>query len=138
MKHISIAAAAAASMLVIGGCTTMGNVTHKEDNLSAAGFVERPANTPQRQEMLAKLPPHRFVRRVRGDQVNYVFADPSGCNCLYVGSQRAYGRYRREMQRENIADENAFAAQEYSDPAWNWGIWGGFGPGFGYGPGFGW
>lgn len=124
--------------VVLAGCSTAAAVQHKEDNLAAAGFVDRPANTAARQAMLARLPSHQFVRRVRGDAVSYVYADPTGCNCLYVGNQQAYGRYQRQQQRQNIADQNALAAAEYSDPAWNWGAWGGFGPGFGYGPGFGW
>lgn len=125
----------AAAGLALAGCSTVAN---KEDSLAAAGFIQRPANTAERQAMLARLPAHEFVRRVRGDKVNYVFADPTNCNCLYVGDQRAYGRYQRHRQRQAIASQNALAAAEYNDAAWNWGAWGGFGPGFGYGPGFGW
>ena len=134
---ISLRLLGPAALLVLAGCATTNN-RERENALAAAGFIDRPANTPERQAMLAKLPPHRFLRRVRDDRVNYVYADPTGCNCLYVGTQQAYGRYQRQQQRQNIADQNAFAAQEYSDSAWNWGAWGGFGPRWGWGPGFGW
>ncbi|WP_233140269.1 MULTISPECIES: hypothetical protein [Acetobacter] len=114
-------------------------VSSKEDHLSAAGFVDQPANTPERQAMLRSLPSHRFVRRTKGDSVFYVYADPTVCACLYVGSQDAYGRYRQFQQQQNLADEQAMSAQEYDNASWNWGAWGpGFGPGFMYGPGFGW
>lgn len=55
--------------------------------------------------MLNRLPLHRFVQRVRGDSVTYVYADPLVCDCLYVGSQEAYGRYRQHVQQQNLAGE---------------------------------
>ena len=123
-------------LLALSACQTpQQQVTDKEDNLSAAGFQVRPANTPERQAMLHRLPAHRFVQRTRGDVVSYVYADPLVCNCLYVGSQDAYGRYRMHMQQQQLADEQQMTAQMYSDPGWNWGAWG---PNFGYGPGYGW
>ncbi len=81
------------------------------------------------------------MRRVNGDRVTYVYADPKGCNCLYVGTQQAYGRYRANQQAQNIADDQEMAAMDYQDAAWNWAAWGPWrGPwgGFGFGPGLGW
>ena len=54
-------------------------VTTREDQLAAAGFVVRPANTPERQAMLKRLPPNHFVQRTHGDTVHYVYADPLVC-----------------------------------------------------------
>lgn len=130
-----------AAAVTLGGCATQQEiVSQKEDSLAAAGFVEHPANTPERQAMLNRLPPHHFVRRVHGDSVVYVYADPLVCDCLYVGSQEAYGRYQQHIQQQQLADQQEMTAQMYSDPAWNWGAWGpwggGFGPGFGYGIGW--
>jgi len=120
-------------------------VSQKEDSLSAAGFVVRPANTPKRQAMLNRLPPHHFVRRVKGDTVSYVYADPLVCDCLYVGSEEAYNQYKLHVQQQNLADQQEMTANAYSDPAWSWNEWGGgygggFGGGFGpgFGPGMGW
>jgi hypothetical protein len=112
-------------------------VSNKEDNLSAAGFIVRPANTPERQAMINSLPPHKFVQRAHGDTIHYVYADPLVCDCLYVGSQQAYNQYKMHVQQQKLADEQEMTAQEYSNPAWNWGAWGP-GEGFGYGPAFGW
>jgi len=117
-------------------------VTQHEDNLAAAGFIIKPANTPERQQMLNRLPPHKFVQRVNGDIIHYVYADPLVCGCLYVGTQQAYNAYKLHQQQQNLADEQAIAAQSYADPAWSWGAWGPWGPvapyGFVYGPGYGW
>jgi hypothetical protein len=118
-------------------------VEDREDLLAAAGFIVRPANTPERQDMLHRLPPHTFVQRVNGDVVHYVYADPLVCGCLYVGTQQAYNQYKANQLQQHLADEQQMTAQTYSDASWNWGAWGPWtpvGPGFGfaYGPAYGW
>lgn len=138
----SLVAVTFAAATLLAGCSTTQMVANKEDHLAAAGFVDRPANTATRQEMLAKLPANQFVRRVHGDKVAYVYADPKVCGCLYVGNQRAYGKYKAFMERQHLADEQQMTAMDYNDAAWNWNAWGGgwgpaFGPGF-WGPGIGW
>jgi hypothetical protein len=123
----------------LSACATpQQQVASKEDNLAAAGFVVRPADTPVREAMLHKLPADHFVERPHGEQVSYVFADPLVCNCLYVGNQQAYDQYRLHMQQQRLADEQQMTAQMYSDPTWNWGAWGPWGPAYDFGPGFGW
>ena len=134
--------------LLLGTCgltacqTQQQQVEQREDLLSAAGFIVRPANTPERQAMLHRLPPHKFVQRVNGDVVHYVYADPLVCGCLYVGTQQAYNQYKANQLQQHLADEQQMAADTYSDAAWNWGAWGPWtaGPGFGfaYGPAYGW
>ena len=134
--------------LLLGTCgltacqTQQQQVEQREDLLSAAGFIVRPANTPERQAMLNRLPAHKFVRRVNGDVVHYVYADPLVCGCLYVGTQQAYNQYKANQLQQHLADEQQMAADTYSDAAWNWGAWGPWtaGPGFGfaYGPAYGW
>jgi hypothetical protein len=127
----------ASVLLVLGAlaaCQTQQQmVTQREDNLSAAGFIVKPANTPERQAMLNRLPPHKFVQRVSGDTVHYVYADPLVCGCLYVGTQQAYNQFKLHEQQQNLADEQAMTAQSYADPAWSWGAWGPWGPGLPYG-----
>jgi hypothetical protein len=133
------APATLACLLVLAGCESpQERVTQREDRLAAAGFTARPANTPQRQAMLNTLPPHRFLQRVHGDTVTYVYADPLVCDCLYVGTQQAYDHYRLLMQQQKIADEQELAAEQYNDAAWDWGAWGPWGPGWMFMPGPGW
>ena len=133
----------ALSICGLSACQTQQQrVEQREDILSAAGFIVRPANTPERQTMLHRLPPHTFVQRVNGDVVHYVYADPLVCGCLYVGTQQAYNQYKANQLQQNLADEQQMTAQTYSDATWNWGAWGPWtpGPGFGfvYGPPYGW
>src|SRR5215470_9482122 len=79
------------------------NVMNKEDLLAASDFRFVPANTPQRQAAFRRLPPHKFVREVRGDKVVYIYADPTICVCIYVGGQKAYGAYRARVFDKQIA-----------------------------------
>jgi hypothetical protein len=127
-------------IVALAGCESQSTrVERREDNLAAAGFVVRPANTPERIAMLKRLPAHQFVQRVNGDTVHYVYADPLVCGCLYVGTQQAYNQYKANQQQQQLADEQLMTAQTYSDAAWNWNAWGPWGPpvgpyGFVYGP----
>lgn len=136
----SVGLTALAALVALGGCVSVQDrVRKQEDNLSAAGFIVKPANTPRRQDMLARLPPNRIIQRIHDDTVHYVYADPTVCKCLYIGTQSAYAAFKREEQQQHLADEQLMTAQMYSDPAWSWGAWGPWGPGFGfvYGP-YGW
>lgn len=129
-----VMAIGAVAVLIAGCETTKERVAHKEDSLTAAGFTARPANTPKRIAMLKRLPANRFVQKPTGDTVHYVYADPVVCGCLYVGSEQAYAQYVKNEQQQDLANEQMMTAQMYSDPAWDWGAWGGgFGRGFGRG-----
>ncbi len=97
-------------------------VQNKEDLLAASGFTLVPANTPERQASLASLPPHKFARQIRDDQVTYPYADPTICGCLYVGDQAAYGRYRENVFQKSLADERQMTAERYQNM--DWGPWG--------------
>jgi len=132
-------------LLIVGAlsaCETHRQiVAEHEDRLSAAGFIIKPANTPERQAMLARLPGDKFVMRQNGDSIHYVYADPLVCGCLYVGTQQAYNQYKTDELAQRLADEQQLTAQTYSDASWSWGAWGPWGPnqefGFAYGS-WGW
>lgn len=90
MKKLALLFAGA---IALSGCETI--ISHQEGELAAAGFKAQPADTPDRQAMLADLPSQQFVRGVNGDFITYTYADPLVCHCLYVGTDRAYANYRR-------------------------------------------
>jgi len=107
----------------------------QENDLTAAGFAVRIANTADRQAMLNRLPANRFVQRGNGDVIQYVYADPL-CGCLYVGSQQAFNQYISNQQLD-LANAQQMALLNYYDAAWNWDAWGPWGPlGPIYGPGW--
>ena len=121
---------ATASAVILGMCFAVSacasQVQNKEDLLAAAGFTVVPANTPERQASLKAMPPHQFVQQVRNNQIVFAYADPTVCDCLYIGNQAAYDRFRHEMFVRNIVKEQQMTAQIYN---MEWGAWG---PGWWY------
>jgi hypothetical protein len=139
MSRAPAALGAFLAFTVLAACESQQQmITEHEDKLSAAGFVIKPANTPERQAMLTRLPAHKFVMRQNGDTIHYVYADPLVCGCLYVGTQQAYNQYKANQLAQHLADEQLMSAQAYSDATWSWPAWGPWGPGpvagFVYGP----
>ncbi len=128
MRPIGILlAATVASMVALGGCVQQP-VAGKEDLLSAAGFIPKPADTPQLVAALNRLPPHKFVQTVRNGQPVWLYADPTICGCLYAGNAHAYDTYRHEVFERRLADERAMTAQMNADAAMDWDLWGPWAP----------
>jgi hypothetical protein len=129
-----LAGISAAVVLGLGACaSTKERVQEKEDLLAAAGFVMRPANTPARESELTSLPRHKFVTRVKGGNVEYLYADPVVCNCLYTGDQKAFGNYKHELFERHLANQQQLTAEMYQEPpgwwyGWRWRPWGWPGP----------
>ena len=119
-SNISRLAAALGVCVAVSACTAA--VTKREDTLAAAGFTLLPAGTLERQNALASLPPHKFIHQVRNGKVVFVYADPTICDCLYIGDQAAYDRYRANVFAKNLANEQQMTAQINE---MNWGAWGG-------------
>jgi hypothetical protein len=112
---------------VLAGCAAMRQerARNKEDMLSAAGFQMKPADSPKRVAHLQMLTPLRLLPYTRSDgKLLYVYADPKGCNCLYVGDETAYQRYRALQQEQKVAQEQMVTAQMNADAAMDWGLWG--------------
>lgn len=128
MNRIAILPMLAGVTLALGACQSVPEkIENKEDLLAAAGFVAQPANTSQRQASMKKLPPNKFVRQANGSDFVYVYADPVVCQCVYVGSQDAYGQYRQMVFQKNLADERRMTASMNQD-AFDFGPWGPWGP----------
>lgn len=55
----------------------------------------------------------------------FVYADPTICDCLYLGDQAAYDRYRANVFAKNLANEQAMTAQinEMNWSPWGYGWW---------------
>lgn len=113
--------------LALAGCASpMQQAASRGNLLAAAGFVQRPANTPRRRAEMARLPPNRVVRTVHHDKVVYLYADPLVCDCLYIGNQHAWSHYQRELLQLHLSSQRLAAAQMNENAAmpWAWGHWG--------------
>lgn len=65
--------------------------------LIAAGFNPIAATTPEMVKKLMSLPANQFQQRQKAGRTYYVYADPSGCTCAYVGSPQAMKRYSSSL-----------------------------------------
>jgi len=107
-----VSLALAAAMILTGCATIRRSEAHStEELLAAAGFAMRPADTAERQQRLAALPPYRLESRTKDGKVVYTYADPDGCQCLYVGGPKEYSEYQRLRVERQIAADQAWAAQ---------------------------
>lgn len=89
--------------------------------LAGAGFKQViPRNSDQRTQML-NLPQRKFLLISKGSKPYYIYADASGCGCLYVGSPEQYRNFRGMLSRAQTADEEYLAAV---DEASEWDKWG--------------
>lgn len=62
--------------------------------LISSGFNPIAATTPELVARLMAFPPNQFLLRKKGNRPYYVYADPSGCTCAYVGNVAAMDKYR--------------------------------------------
>jgi hypothetical protein len=113
-------------VLPAGCATEVQQIRSQEDLLAVDGFKAVPANTPARQQQVAQLPPDHLLQRTKGDKFMYFYADPAVCNCLNIGDQAAYGRYRSEVLAQPAGRERkqVLAAETYENAPWVWGVWG--------------
>ena len=62
--------------------------------LISSGFNPIAATTPEMVKRLMSFPPNQFQLRQKDGRPYYIYADPSGCTCAYVGSVAAMDKYR--------------------------------------------
>lgn len=120
----AVVALAAAALPLGASAMAAKSPSRTEQLLSAAGFDAVPANTPGRQAELASLPRHRLIAQPNGGSFTYVYADPSGCDCLYLGDADNYQEYQRLALKQRLAQQKADAADAYRFGSLNWDLWG--------------
>jgi len=117
----SVTALSATLCLALVACvSTSTKVEKKEDLLLASGFTIQPADTAKRQALLARLPAHHFVQRSRDGKAVFLYADPLVCDCLYIGDDKAFGRYQetileRQMASDELGDQGSLRQESKSD-----------------------
>src|SRR5262245_38355610 len=70
-----------------------------ETLLSRAGFRQLPADSPQKVAHLQTLPERKVIGRTYQGKKYYVFSDPQGCKCLYIGNPEQYKTYQGLVQQ---------------------------------------
>jgi ABC-type phosphate transport system substrate-binding protein len=102
--------------------------TSKSDLLLAAGFQQIFPATPELKARLQAMPQRQIFMASRGSKVFYVYADASGCGCLYAGNQQQYQAYQRLAARARLSAEETAAARIDESMNMSWDEWGEAGP----------
>ena len=119
-------AVAAVSSLVLTACATAerDRAAEVEPLLVAAGFQKRVADTPQKLAHLQQLTPLKLVPHARLGSVYYVYADPNGCRCAYVGNQMAFEQYQGLVLKQTVSQDEVTLTREDENSMMTWGSWG--------------
>jgi len=100
-----------AAAISLGGCAAIRRTEAKDTGelLVAAGFKTKLADSPERAQQLRAMPPLKIVSQSKNGHIVYGYADPYRCDCLYVGDQLAYAKYRSlglPLEAEEIDSEH--------------------------------
>ena len=119
-------AAVAASGLLLAGCASAARdrATEIEPLLAAAGFQKRMADTPQKLAHLQQFTPLKIIPIARQASVYYVYADPNGCRCAYVGNEAAFEQYQGLVLKQTISQDKLTVTGADEADMMSWGGWG--------------
>jgi len=93
-QAVSIVFAVNLTACAVGAGAVAAQQPAPNNLFTAAGFAVKYADTPEKHAILRRLPPDKLVLRKRGGKTYYVYADPSICRCVYVGTPQAYQAYQ--------------------------------------------
>ena len=114
--------------LLASGCSTNSQAIETERLLAAAGFQMRLADTPDKLTRLTAQPQRTLVPHNQDGKIMYSYADAKVCKCIYVGTERAYGRYQKLALVHEDSVRRLQAAQYQEDAAMDMSTWGPWGP----------
>ncbi len=115
----------------LAGCaaTTTSSATaaapdSMENILTSAGFKTFPANTPQKQAFLQKLPSKKLVphKRQKDGALRYVYADQANQR-LYVGDAAAYQNFVNQAVMKKLEESHRQPAPLNTDDPEFWTMW---------------
>jgi hypothetical protein len=94
-NNAGIVSAALLALLIFGSSGYAQQTTGQL--LISSGFNPIAATTPKMVARLMSFPANQFVLRHQGNRSYYVYADPSGCTCAFVGGLTAMDKYRANL-----------------------------------------
>lgn len=111
-------------VLIAAGCAAVQqtDTADAERTLAAAGFQMKFATTPEQMAKVQSLPQRKLTPTTSPQgEPRFVYADATGCKCIYVGTQAAYDRYQKSAVNQRIEASDVAATL-------NWPTWGAWGP----------
>ena len=110
-----------AAMVLLTGCATIRGwqARDTEELLTAAGFKKQLVDAADTKPLDAG-PPYRLVSHTKDGTVQYIYADPGHCRCVYLGGAKEYAEYQRLETERRLDLERRRAA----DDVWDRNSWG--------------
>ena len=111
-----IARSTIVAMMLLTGCETLRRLQTRdaEELLTAAGFRKQLIDAADPKSLEAP-PPYRLVRRTKDGTLQYTYADPDNCRCVYLGGAKEYAEYQRLLTErraaEDVWDRNSWGPQ---------------------------
>jgi hypothetical protein len=112
-----------AACMGLGACQTL-SVEDREDLLAEAGFTQKLADTPEKIAKMRTLAPNKFTRVVQNGRLVYVYSDPNVCNCVFLGYEDSFERYRRLILARSDGNEEQMMAIMDHDSSMDVALWG--------------
>lgn len=110
--------------LALVGCATVEKDTAMDTErlLAASGFQMRMADTPQKLDKIKTMAQRKLIRHQRNGISDYIYADATGCKCLYAGTEKAYKKFK-DLAAIRLSGDAANARDE--NVKMDWEVWGG-------------
>jgi hypothetical protein len=111
------------SLLALAGCSAFQPdprvaADQKESLLSAAGFKMLPADTPDKLAHAQSLPQLKVKYFTAKDgTLRYWMADAQYCQCVYIGDETAFQKFKQEQFQAQLAAQESEAAQMRAEAA---------------------
>jgi len=120
---VSVVGLAISAIGCLTGCATIrvAQARSTEALLAAAGFEKQRIDAADI-EGVDVTAPYRLVSRSRNGALQYSYADPEGCRCVYIGGAKEYAQYRRLAAERRLDEERWRAAEDVWDRD-SWGPW---------------
>lgn len=119
-----------AATLLLAGCAGLETRGAQETELilGEAGFAFKMADTPAKRAHLQTLPQRTMFQSRRHGRLYYLYADAQGCQCLFVGTEADYQRYRERAWQHYVYTGQErleyLEGDRNSSGGWNdWGPW---------------
>jgi hypothetical protein len=99
------------------GCAGTGKMSpfQMDEMLVIAGFQLHNADTPKKLVWLKSLPQNEFVHKMCHKKLFYFFVDESSCQCMYVGDEEAYLRFRQLVKEKQMEDRIDTTSRQVPD-----------------------
>lgn len=99
------------------GCAGIDKMSpfQMDEMLVRAGFQMHTADTPKKLDFLKSLPQNELVHKTYNEKVSYFYVDGSSCQCMHVGDEQAYQRFRQLVKEEQMDEKIETTSHQAQD-----------------------